>query len=360
MSNEILIYGEVGTDILSSQSIKAQLAGMDQDEELIVRIDSPGGSVFEGFSIYNALKDYPGPKRCIVESAAFSIASYIAMAFSSVEIAENGYLMIHNPMVSSSGDDEDHRKDADLLAKLKESMVKAYSSRTGKSEDEVRQLMKEETYYDANEAKQNGFVSQVSGDSVTSRIVARNDMPYRVVASLLGEKPIGDTSLPKDKPMAETKDPVAASVSEIQAAFPKLSDSFVLNCVKKEMPMASVASAAAEELLKENEGLKAIIEAMEEEQEATRAKAAEEEQAKAAEDEEMEEIEEETATAKAKARGNAPIAGVSGGAPKTFTDQWAGAIEKEFATAMSRAAAVKAANRKNPGLRQRMLEEANA
>lgn len=359
MVNEILIYGEVGTETLSAQTIKAQLATFDAADELVVRIDSPGGSVFQGFSIFQAFQEYPGPKRCIIESAAFSIASYIAMAFDDISIAGNGYLMIHNPSVVSEGDDEQHAKDADLLNKLKQSMVEAYSNRTGISEDNVRLMMKQETYLNAIEANQQGFVSSVLDNAVQSRIVAKKDrMPYRVVASLFSDSSVQTLTKPKELVMAEDNKPVSAGIKEIRLAFPKMSDKFILDCLMKGMPMASVAGAAAEELLKENEELKARIAAMEEEQEAmeeekesARTKASEEEET-ANEDQ----LEEETA--RAAARGATAIAR-PGSRRITAKCKWDEAIDIEVKRGLPRAKAVQQANKKNPGLRAEYLAEVN-
>ena len=111
MPNELLLLGEVGVDFTSTD-VKTQLAHMDQSEPLDVRIDSPGGSVFQGFSIHESLKNYAGPVKAIIESAAFSISSYIPLAADEVEIAPNVYLMIHNPSMGDDGDDEAHEKTA--------------------------------------------------------------------------------------------------------------------------------------------------------------------------------------------------------------------------------------------------------
>lgn len=352
MPNELLFYGELGTDV-TAQDIKTQLAQMDQNEELVGRFDSPGGSVFQGFAIYEAIKNYPGPKRAIIESSAFSIASYIAMAFDAIEVASNGYLMIHNPSVTSDGDDEAHARDASLLAKLKASMVEAYSAKSGISSDEVLALMKAESYFNASESVSRGFATRVLSAPVQSRIVAmKNHLPQRVCASLFSGGPSGDANPPKEKPMADNNVPVAATVADIKAAFPKAKSDFIVRCLEKQMPIASVAAAAADELMKENEELQAKIAAMEEEMAAAKAKAMEEEEsAKAAEEEEME--------AKAKAKGHTPVAVGSHGKASSI-DKWSTAIESCLAKCNgNRQRAVAMANRQNPGLRSAMLTEVN-
>jgi ATP-dependent protease ClpP protease subunit len=138
MPNEINLFGPIGRTQdgsgVTAQQVKSLLAAADQNQPLVVRIDSEGGSVFDGLSIYEAFNNYPGPKKAIIESTAFSIASYIAMAFDEVEIAENGYVMIHEPASATDGTSSELKKSAELLDKLDQSMVTAYAKKTGLSE----------------------------------------------------------------------------------------------------------------------------------------------------------------------------------------------------------------------------------
>lgn len=363
MPNEINLFGVIGNfgseRGITAQQVKQQLAKMDQTQELIVRIDSEGGSVFDGLSIYDAFEKYPGPKKAIIESTAFSIASYIAMAFDDVEIAENGYVMIHEPATSVDGTASDMTKSAELLAKLDQSMVAAYAKKTGLSEDEARIFMREETFFNASEALNYGFVNRINARAVPTRIAPQarhTKMPQRVFAALFGAGLNGDNrDTTTEQPMSEQK-PVAASIKEIKAAFPKMKDSFFVKCLERELPLASVAGAAAEELMQENAALTAQVQAMEEELTALKAKAMDEETAM----DEEEVVEEETAKATAKS-GLKPVAKAKATvATSTATDQWNAAIEAALPTAKTRFKAVAVANRKHPGLRERMLKEVNA
>ena len=113
----------------TNASVKAALKAVGEGD-LETRIDSEGGSVWDGMSIYSALQAHPGAKKCLIESAAFSIASYIAMAFDTVEITSNGYMMLHNPSMSADGESSDLEKASELLKKLRTSMVDAYANKT--------------------------------------------------------------------------------------------------------------------------------------------------------------------------------------------------------------------------------------
>jgi ATP-dependent protease ClpP protease subunit len=373
MPNEINLFGVIGNvggeRGVTAQQVKTMLAKMDQTQPLIVRIDSEGGSVFDGLSIYEAFANYPGPKKAVIESTAFSIASYIAMAFDDVEIAENGYVMIHEPSSGVDGTATDLMKSAELLSKLDQSMVAAYAKKTGLTEYEARELMKDETYMNASEALNYGFVNRVSSSRVSTRIqpTARHTkLPQRVFTALFGAGSDDGDNREKttETPMSDTHKPVAASVKEIKAAFPKMKADFVVRCLERELPLASVASAAAEELMAENQELIAKVAAMEEELTAFKAKAMDDEEKPDAMDDEEDPnaMDDEEETAKAKARSGAkPVARSKPAASgKSATERWNEAIESAMVTAKSRFKATAVANRKHPGLREQMLAEVNA
>jgi hypothetical protein len=140
-----------------------------------------------------------------------------------------------------------------------------------------------------------------------------------------------------------------------------MKDSFFVKCLERELPLASVAGAAAEELMAENQELMAKVAAMEEEMTSLKAKAMEDEEVKpdAMEDGEEEVTEEETAKATAKV-GAKPVARAKSSATKDATARWNEAVDEALATAKTRFKAVAIANRKHPGLREQMLAEANA
>jgi ATP-dependent protease ClpP protease subunit len=182
---DILIDRPIGTEPgeISSAEIKRQLAQAN-GQPITVRIHSEGGSVFEGLAIFDAFKAYPGQKRCIVESAAFSMASAIALAFDTREITENGFCMVHDPYVEA-GDDSNP-----LLEKLRRKLVDIYTTGLRKSKQIVEAWMSAETFFDAREALQVGFATAIA--AATPRAVAlyqstlRRDSRFRaaVVARL--------------------------------------------------------------------------------------------------------------------------------------------------------------------------------
>jgi ATP-dependent Clp protease, protease subunit len=157
---EILIYDEIGFWGIRAQEFIRELNAINANT-IHVRINSPGGSVFEGLSIANALKAHKATIACHVDALAASIASVIALAGDEVLIAENAFLMIHNAFTIAIGNAEELRKDAGVLDKIDTSIIAAYVAKTGADDDQVKAWMKAETWFNADEAKEHGFVDAI-------------------------------------------------------------------------------------------------------------------------------------------------------------------------------------------------------
>lgn len=157
----LYVYGDIGGEV-EAQPMVEQIKAM-PDADLLVRINSGGGSVFEASAIFNALAAHRGMVRIIIDGLAASAASYIAMAGRRVEIAENALLMIHDPWVGGGGNSRDLRQSAELLDKLAVSMRRAYAGKSGKSDSEVAEIMAAETWFAADEAVAAGFADTVIG-----------------------------------------------------------------------------------------------------------------------------------------------------------------------------------------------------
>lgn len=360
MPIEILIDGVIGTGKgqISSSAVRAMLP--ENNEPIEVKIHSEGGSVVEGFRIFDLFSAYQGPKKAIIESAAYSIASFIPMAFDEVEITPNGYMMIHNPYMGVEGDDEELAKTAATLSKMKQNMIDAYAKKTGKTQDEITGILKQETYLNATEAVAMGFCNRITSQSVYGRVFAKLDnMPHGVVAALFGAGSGGNTEPQKEKPMSDST-PVAASIDEIETAFPKMKPATILACLKKQMPMASVATAAVEELMQENASLQARISAMEEEMTASAMEVEDTPAEPAAEGEDEPVAMEEEDEPAAKASGVKPVAKAKTSQVKSASAKWKTEVTAKISGGLDRHKAILAADRDNPGLREQMLAEANS
>lgn len=165
--NEILIYSDIGEDIwgegVTAKSVKAQLDKVEGD--FSVRINSGGGDVFDGVAIYNLIKGHAGKTTVYVDGLAASAASIIAMAGDEIIMAENSMLMIHDPWTVTVGSASEMRETADLLDKIRDSLVKTYNSKTGIEADELRTMMAAETWLDADEALSMSFATSINGKS---------------------------------------------------------------------------------------------------------------------------------------------------------------------------------------------------
>lgn len=163
---EIWIYEEIGEDFWSGDGITAKSFQKDlatiKAGQIDLHINSPGGEVFDGITIFNLLKQHPATITTYIDGLAASIASVIAMAGDRVVMAENALFMIHNPYGMTVGDSTEMRKMADVLDKVKGSIALAYTGRTGKTEEEIDELMNAETWMSSFEALEYGFIDEIT------------------------------------------------------------------------------------------------------------------------------------------------------------------------------------------------------
>ena len=144
-SAEIIIYDEIGAWGVSAKSFMNELRSVGDVADITLRINSPGGSVFDGMAIYNQIKSHPAQVTVHVDGLAASMASVIAMAGDIIVMPENAMMMIHNPWTVAIGDAEELRSNAEMLEKIKSAMISAYSSRTGLTSGEISEIMDAET-----------------------------------------------------------------------------------------------------------------------------------------------------------------------------------------------------------------------
>lgn len=165
---DVFLYDEIGGFGVNARDFISQIRASGA-KKINLRINSPGGSVFDGLAIYNFLKEQDVTVQ--VDGLAASIASIIAMAGKEVRIASNGFLMIHNPWGGAMGDSEEMRQTADLLDKIRDSLVGTYAKKTGKDSETIKRWMDEETWFSAEEAKENGFVDTITDEVAFSASV---------------------------------------------------------------------------------------------------------------------------------------------------------------------------------------------
>ena len=159
---EVLIYDEIGAYGVSAKGFLAELGALPDDAAIDLRLNSPGGSVFDAVAIYNALKRHAGDITVWIDGIAASAASYIAMAGDTVVMPENAFLMIHDPSGLVMGTAEDMRSTAEALDKVKGSLIQGYAAKSGKSDDEIAALTAAETWLDAKDALDFGFIDRIA------------------------------------------------------------------------------------------------------------------------------------------------------------------------------------------------------
>ncbi|QLS00492.1 head maturation protease, ClpP-related [Enterobacter roggenkampii] len=166
-SIEVLIYDEIGLWGISAARFIDELKAMDDGRaQITIAINSPGGDVFDGFAIHNALLRLG--ERCTVriDGLAASAASVIACGGHHVVMAANAMLMIHNPWTFTYGTAQDLRKTADMMDKARDGILAAYRRKAPAIEDAALiQMLDEETWLNADEALALGLVDLI-GEAV--------------------------------------------------------------------------------------------------------------------------------------------------------------------------------------------------
>ena len=163
--SEVSIFGEIGGWGVSAADFASQLSAIPEDHAITVRINSQGGSVTEGYAIYNALKRRANVTT-VVEGLAASMASVIMLAGSRTQANANSLIVIHNPLLmGATGNAEELRKLAADIEKIGTQISGIYVAATGKSEADVKAAMDAETMFTAEEAKAWGLIHEVIPDA---------------------------------------------------------------------------------------------------------------------------------------------------------------------------------------------------
>jgi ATP-dependent protease ClpP protease subunit len=170
---EISIYDEIGAYGVTAKGFLAELGALPANVAIDLRLNSPGGSVFDAVAIYNALQRHAGPVTVWIDGIAASASSYIAMAGDEIVMPENAFLMIHDPAGLVMGTAADMREMAGTLDKIAGSMTRGYAARSGKPEAEIAALMAAETWFDASDALATGLATRIAAPV---RIAARFDV----------------------------------------------------------------------------------------------------------------------------------------------------------------------------------------
>ena len=182
-SAELYIYGTISNYRWFESDVTAYDLAKELSEQkgkkLLVRINSKGGDVANGLAIYNLLRSHDGQVTTLCDGFACSAASVIFMAGSIRKMPRTSLLMIHNAWTYTSGDSNDLRKRADELEKITQPSVEIYKGASNLSEGEIKKMMDDETWINADEALSYGFVTELVKD--TANQSADDKMFFRFV-----------------------------------------------------------------------------------------------------------------------------------------------------------------------------------
>ncbi len=163
--SELLVYGDIGEwDDVTSTGFVNQLEGL-RGQDLSVRINSNGGSVFTAQAIFSALRRHDGNTTAWIDGVCASAATFIATACNHVVMPRNAMYMVHKPLTAKMGNANDFRRAADVLDVVENTMIPAYVEKTGKTAEEIAKLLEAETYMTAEDALNYGFIDEIE-DSI--------------------------------------------------------------------------------------------------------------------------------------------------------------------------------------------------
>lgn len=175
---DIYIFGDITSwewfeNDVSSYTLSKELQALDPDIELInVHINSYGGEVAEGLAIYNMLRNHKAKVRTYCDGFACSIASVIFMAGDERIMSNASLLFIHNAWTCACGNANDFRKQADDLDKITQASIEAYKSGINITEDELKELLDDESWILPSEALEMGFATSIVGEKITEKAAA--------------------------------------------------------------------------------------------------------------------------------------------------------------------------------------------
>ena len=154
------IYNWIGWDYTSPNKIQQALEDANGDD-VEFHVNSPGGEVFSGYDIYNMIKSYKGKTTSKLIGLAASCASFIPMASDKVLAAPMAMMMIHGASTITQGNQQSHEHTREFLAKVDSTIVKAYTLRNGKTDEEMLELMAKETWFTPDEMLELGLIDGI-------------------------------------------------------------------------------------------------------------------------------------------------------------------------------------------------------
>ena len=232
---ELILYGSIGSDEywddISDKVFKQDIENLGDVENITLHINSPGGSVFSAVAIANTLKNHKAKITANIDGLAASAATIITSACDTVRMPKNALFMIHNPITFAYGNNQEMQKTVEMLDKVKNSIIETYLSKTKADKKTLSELMDNETWMDAETAKEYGFIDEIVDEEVGKEFVENkliiNNMAFDI-SKFKNFRKAKDTVIDNKKNTKEVK----MTLEELKNQFPDLYD-YVLNEGKK-------------------------------------------------------------------------------------------------------------------------------
>jgi len=252
------IIEEMGR-LYGQNAIGTEIAGVTASadgalEEVIMEINSGGGSVLDGYRLYYAIlamRDRGVKVTAIINSLAASMASVIAMAADEIHMVKGGQMMIHDASLNSSGNASEHLQVSEFLDGISDEIADIYSGKSGMDKDLIRKMMKMETWLNADKAFAMGLIDKVIGAKFDT--IPKASMS--ILDKLLPNAELASKIEAKDSEIKSLE----ASISEVSAKFAMIENELQnaiteLTAVKADLDEKTEALKVAEEKITEQEG----------------------------------------------------------------------------------------------------------
>ena len=219
---ELTLYGDIGDSFwedISAKRLVQELETLDV-ENITLNISSNGGGTTAAIAIANALKRHKARVIANIDGIVASAATIITSACDIVRMPKNALFMIHNPWTIAMGEEKDFEKMAETLSKVKNSIIETYIDKTGMNKEKLSELMDKESWFSANEAKEYGFVDEIT-DNTDMEIIENKILSHGMVFNMTKFK---NFKISNNSNVNNKKEEEKMTLEELKNKFPELYD----------------------------------------------------------------------------------------------------------------------------------------
>jgi ATP-dependent Clp protease, proteolytic subunit ClpP len=219
---ELTLYGDIGDSFwedISAKRLVQELETLDV-ENITLNISSNGGGATAAIAIANALKRHKARVIANIDGIAASAATIITSACDIVRMPKNALFMIHNPWTIAMGEEKDFEKMAETLSKVKNSIIETYIDKTGMNKEKLSELMDKESWFNANEAKEYGFVDEIT-DNTDMEIIENKILSHGMVFNMTKFK---NFKISNNSNVNNKKEEDKMTLAELKSKFPEFYD----------------------------------------------------------------------------------------------------------------------------------------